>query len=242
MVATDCRDVLPAIKQPTLILQRRGDRCALVDAARYMASRISNCRYVELEGDNHLITAGDLDPILSEIEGFLAESGDEAVAAQADPQSDRVVAAVVFLEVQPPAGQSNDGAVVAETLHRAGAREVIAGEDGTFAIFAAPSRAMASAAALRARIAAAGGDLRAGVHVGECDVPTRDTRGVVCRVAAGLANRAAWGDILLTATVKDLVATPDPAVADRGTLSIPDVPGDWSVFVLRQDITPAPAL
>lgn len=237
MVATDCRDVLPAIKQPTLILQRRGDRCAFADAARYMAERISNSRYVELEGDNHLITAGDLDPILGEVEAFLAQFGDGADVETAGTKPDRVVAAVLFLELQRPPGEPNDRALVA-TLEHAGARQVISGEDGTFAIFAAPSRALASAGAIQARTAAAGCHARAGVHVGECDVPTHDTKGLVFRVAAGLANRAKFGQILLTATVKDLIATPDPAVVSHGTVSIADVPGDWIVFALGQHNTP----
>ena len=194
----DVRDVLPAIRVPTLVVHRTGDRCLKVEEGRYLASHIPGATFVELPGEDHLPFVGDQDDILRAIAQFLA-------LARTRPDSDRVLTTVLSVNA---AGQTEDLTL----LQRVFAREVsvhrgrVASIPGNrlVAMFDGPGRAVrcgrsvASALASRTSLS-----VRGGVHIGEC-APAA-TCAPVIDLSAALADAASPGDVLVSRTVVDLV-------------------------------------
>ena len=194
----DVRDVLPAIRVPTLVVHRTGDRCLKVEEGRYLASHIPGATFVELPGEDHLPFVGNQDDILGAIAQFLS-------LARTRPDSDRVLTTVLSVNATGEAGDLT-------LLQRVFAREVgvhrgrVAGVPGArlVAMFDGPGRAVrcgrsvASALSSRASLS-----VRGGVHIGEC-APAA-TCAPVIDLSAALADAAAAGDVLVSRTVVDLV-------------------------------------
>ena len=210
----DIRDVLPSIRVPTLVLHRRGDQCLKVEEGRYLASRIPGASFVELPGDDHLPFVGDQEEILGHIERFIT-------MAHVRTASERVLATVLTVIA------GADAADTAE-LSRVFVREVgwhrgrVVNGDGSrlVAIFDGPGRAVRCgrsvvAVASRARI-----QVRAGVHIGECDVSA--SGGPVVDVSAALAAHGRPGEVLVSRTVVDLVAGSGLQFSERGVLEASD--------------------
>jgi pimeloyl-ACP methyl ester carboxylesterase/DNA-binding winged helix-turn-helix (wHTH) protein len=208
----DVRDVLPSVRVPTLVLHRRGDRCLKVEEGRYLASRIPNAEFVELDGDDHLPFVGEQDEILDEVERFLARS-------RVPTLHERVLSTLLVV-------RANAGDADREHLHRVFEREVSAyrgrvaslGDPWLVASFDGPGRAVrcgwsVAAVARRSHI-----DVHAGIHVGECDLAEPD--GPLVAIAAAIADAARPSEVLVSRTVVDLVPGSGLQFADRGLMKI----------------------
>jgi pimeloyl-ACP methyl ester carboxylesterase len=248
----DARDVLPAIRVPTLILHRRGDRAIPVGASRYMAERISGAKYVELPGDDHFLFCGDADADLDEIEEFLT-------GVRRGPEPNRVLATVMFTDIVDATRKASElgdrrwrdvleahHALVREELARFRGREIDTAGDGFLAAFDGPARAVRAACAVVESVGQLGLDVRTGLHTGECEVMGTKLGGIAVHIGARIAALARGGEALVSNTVKDLVAGSGLMFEDRGLHALKGVPGEWRLFAVdrsaRQDPRPRPAV
>jgi pimeloyl-ACP methyl ester carboxylesterase len=191
----DIRPVLAAIRVPTLVIHRTGDRCLLVEEGRYLASRIPGARFVELPGDDHLPFAGDQDAVLDAIEAFLA-------GVEHPSDDSRVLATVLWAEGD---GETLAGEVTREVVKFRG-QLVRAGATSFAAVFDGPARAIRAATSLAAAASRAGRTLAIGVHTGECELSPVGAAGPAVETARELAGLAPAGEVLVSRTVTDLVA------------------------------------
>jgi pimeloyl-ACP methyl ester carboxylesterase len=236
----DVRDVLPAVRIPTLILHRTGDRNIGIQHARYMAERIPGARLVELPGDDHVPWVGDSDAILDEVEEFLT-------GVRHGPEPDRVLATLLFTDIVGATEQAAKlgdrswrdllaahNALVRRELARFRGREVDAAGDGFLATFDGPARAIGCAAAVVAAVKPLGLAVRTGVHTGECQVLGGKLSGIAVHIAARVAALAGADEVLVSSTVRDLVAGSGLRFRERGVHALRGVPGDWQLFTLER--------
>jgi len=234
----DIREVLPSIRVLTLILRRTGDLDMDVGVARYMASRIAGAKYIELPGDDHLPFVGDQEAILDEIEEFLT-------GARQHAELDRVLATVLFTDMVGSTERSAalgdkrwrdlleaHNRVMREELDRFRGREIDTAGDGFFATFDGPARAVRCACAMRNELARLGIDIRAGLHTGECELVADKVRGIAVHIGSRVASLARPGEVLVSSTVKDLVAGSGLEFEDRGVQTLRGVPGEWRLFAV----------
>jgi pimeloyl-ACP methyl ester carboxylesterase len=232
----DVRSVLPAIQVPTLVTHRRGDRVVNWRAGRDLAARIPGARYVEVPGIDHLPWAGDAEPVLGEIEEFLT-------GARSAPEPDRVLATVMFTELvggTERAAEMGDArwrehlaahrADVRRELTRFRGREVKTMGDGCLATFDGPARAIRCGQAITDAARSSGLDVRVGLHCGEVELIGDDVGGIAVHVAARVGALAGAGEVLVSSTVKDLVAGSGIRFADRGARHLKGIEDDWHLF------------
>jgi class 3 adenylate cyclase len=232
----DIRNVLPAIRVPTLIMNRSGDRSVHVDEGRWMATQIPDARFVELAGEDHLPWVGDQDSILDEAQEFL--TGDRPERAP-----DRVLATVLVTDIvgsTRQAAQLGDRAwgellerhhaIVRRELDRFRGSEVDTAGDGFLATFDGPARAVSCAGRIRDALRALGVEIRAGLHTGEIQLAGGKVHGIAVHTAARIASQAQTGEVLVSSTVKDLVSGSGIEFADRGTHALKDIPREWQLF------------
>jgi class 3 adenylate cyclase len=232
----DVRDVLPTIQAPTLVLHRRDDLDASVEEGRWIAGRIPRAKFVELSGDAHTLWAGNTDEIVDEIEEFLT-------GARRGPEPDRVLATVLFTDVVGSTEKANElgdrrwrelldrhHAIVRQQLVRYDGREVDTAGDGFLATFDGPARAIRCASAIQRAVPVIGLEVRAGVHTGECEVHGDKVAGVAVHTGARVLGHAGPGEVLVSSTVKDLVAGSGIEFDDRGTHELKGVPGEWRLY------------
>ncbi len=232
----DIRHVLPAIRVPTLLLHSVRDLTIPIGASRYMAERIPGARLVELPGEDHLPWLSDVDAILGEIEEFLT-----GMRRSAEP--DRVLATVLFTDIVGATEKAAslgdrrwrdllDGhnAVVRRELARFRGREVNTAGDGFFAAFDGPARAIRCACAVSQGMRPLGLEVRAGLHTGECEIMGDDMGGIAVHIGARIAALAGPSEVLVSSTVKDLVAGSDLNFRDRGAAPLKGVQGEWRLF------------
>jgi pimeloyl-ACP methyl ester carboxylesterase/class 3 adenylate cyclase len=232
----DVRRVLPSVRVPTLILHRVDEKVIDVEHARYLASHIPGARLIELPGVDHIFWVGDGDAILDEVELFLTGRRQAA-------EPERVLATVQFTDIV----QSTERAaalgdrkwrevlerfqsMVRETLREHRGREIDTAGDGFLAAFDGPARAIRCAAAVRERARAQGIDLRAGIHTGECEIIGDKLGGIAVHTGSRVAGKAEPGEILVSQTVKDLVAGSGLQFAERGVHALRGVPGEWRLY------------
>jgi DNA-binding SARP family transcriptional activator/pimeloyl-ACP methyl ester carboxylesterase len=206
----DVRHVLPAIRVPTLVVYRRAEY--LRAATRYMGERIPGARVTEVPGADHLPWEGDAEAVLDEIEGFLTDVETEA-------RTDRVLATVVHVRAGEP-----DRALLRGHLSRFRGRE-LGLPDALAASFDGPARAIRCARAIVDHATRAGVDAAAGLHTGECEVEEGELRGVPLELAAGIAAVARPDEVLVSSTVRDLVAGSDLQFRERGAVALPGAAG-----------------
>jgi pimeloyl-ACP methyl ester carboxylesterase len=238
--AIDKRHVLPAIRVPKLVLHPDGDRVIEVEAGRYFARTIPGAKYVELPGIDHLPWVGDPDAVLGEIEEFLT-----GIRHASEP--DRVLATVLFTDIVGSTEraaelgdrrwkdllQAYHGAVRQELVRYRG-RELDTAGDGLVAAFDGPARGVQCAGAVLDGVRRLGLEVRAGVHTGECEVIGDKLGGIAVHIGARVAATAGPGEVLVSSTVKDLVAGSGLRFADRGTHVLKGVPGDWHLFAVER--------
>jgi class 3 adenylate cyclase len=233
----DVRPVLPTIRVPTLVLHRTGDRDSRVDEGRYIADHIAGARFVELPGEDHIVSI-DPDEILDEVQEFLT-------GARPVPETERVLATVLFTDIvastERAAGLGDrrwrellerHNVVVRHELDRFRGREVDTAGDGFLATFDGPARAIRCARAIVAGMGGLGLELRAGLHTGECELMGDKVTGVAVHTGARVAALAQPGEILVSSTVKDLVAGSGLEFDDRGTHALRGIPGDWRLYAV----------
>src|ERR671934_770155 len=227
----DIREILPTIQVPTLVMHRTGDRDSKVDEGRYITERIPGARFVELSGDDHVPWI-DADQVVDEIEEF-------ATGVRPAPESDRVLATVLFtdlVESTKRAAELGDrrwrelleahNATVRSELARFRGREVDTAGDGFLATFDGPARAIRAACAIRDGVRRLGLELRAGLHTGECELADGQVRGIAVHTGARVAAEAGPGEVLVSSTVRDLVAGSGISFEERGERELKGV-GSW---------------
>jgi pimeloyl-ACP methyl ester carboxylesterase len=212
MLDVDVRPLLPAIRVPVVILHRVDELAVDVSHSRYMAEHIPHARYVELPGSDHLPWIGDTEPIVAEIQELVT-------GTRPEPEPDRVVATVMFVDA--PA-KANLAEVVGSHVAR------FRGEmlEGLGASFDGPARAIRCAEA----IVADGDRCRAGLHTGECELRDGELRGVAVDTAREILARASPGEVLVSRTVADLVAGAGIGFVDRGNHALAAVRDSWQLL------------
>jgi class 3 adenylate cyclase len=206
--------------------------------ARYMAARIPRSKLVELHGTDHLPWGDDSDAILDEIEEFLT-------GVRRSAEHDRVLATVLFTDIVGATEKAaslgdrrwgdlldNHHALVRRELARFRGREIDTAGDGFLATFDGPARAVRCACAISDSVQSLGIDVRAGLHTGECEIMGDKLGGISVHIGARVAALARPGEVLVSATVKDLVAGSALSFQDRGIQSLKGVPGDWRLFAV----------
>jgi pimeloyl-ACP methyl ester carboxylesterase len=232
----DVRTVLPAIRVPTLILHRTDDRLVGVHNSRYIAERVPRARGVELPGADHFAWIGDTDRVLAHVEAFLAEVRQGA-------ELDRRLATVLFTDIvgsTQKAAELGDRrwrelvaahhARVRAELARFRGEEIDTAGDGFFASFDGPARAIRCACAITESVRELGIDVRAGLHTGECELVDGKVGGIAVHIGARVAARAAPSEVLVSSTVKDLVAGSGIEFSDHGVAELEGIPGEWRLF------------
>jgi class 3 adenylate cyclase len=234
----DIRHVLPAISVPTLVLHRTGDHDSRVDEGRYIAGAIPDARFVELSGDAH-VPWMDADQVLDEVEEFLT-------GRRPPPDLERVLATVLFTDIVDSTRQAAElgdrrwrdlaqqhHALVRRELEHFQGREVDTAGDGFLATFDGPARAIRCACAIRDGVQGLGLTLRAGLHTGECELLGEKVAGIAVHTGARVAAKAEPGEVLVSNTVKDLVAGSGIEFEDRGFHELKGVPGEWRLYAVR---------
>lgn len=223
----DIRHVLPAIRVPTLVLHRTHDRCLKVEEGRYVAERIPGATFLELPGEDHLPFVGDQDAVLDAIGAFLNRQ-------YHDHDSDRVLATVLSARVTvAPGHAAHDEAFdahVRREIEWFRGRALQAGDAAYTAAFDGPARAIRCAASIAVSAPRFARSVRAGLHTGECDVDGAGLRGPAVELAQALGALAAPGDVLVSRTVKDLVAGSGLSFTDRGMQRLGRAEQPWRVF------------
>jgi class 3 adenylate cyclase len=235
---SDICSILPSIEIPTLVMHTTGNRMVNVLSGRYIAAQVPSARYVELDGPDHPICVGDADATLDEIEEFLTGTR-QAVDV------DRVVATVVFTDIVGSTerlvelGDSEwrklldrHDTVVRGELARFGGREIKTTGDGFMAAFDGPARATHCARSIVDALRPLGLQIRSGLHTGPCELRGEDLGGLAVHIAARVGSLAESGEVLVSATVKDLVGGSGIRFADRGEHELKGVPGTWRLFAV----------
>jgi class 3 adenylate cyclase len=236
----DVRAILPIIRVPTLILQRRGDVYRDPGHAGYLAEHIPGAKLVELSGIDHLPYLGDSDSVLDEVQEFLT-------GVRPPPEHDRVLATVVFTDIVKSTELASalgdrawkellerHRAVVRKELKRFRGREIDTAGDGFLSTFDGPARAVKCAQAIVHAVRAIGLEVRAGVHTGEVVLIGEGVAGTALHIGARVAAMAAPNQVLVSSTVRDLVAGSGIEFDDHGEHALKGVPGRWRVFVARE--------
>ncbi len=240
----DVRDVVPSVRVPTLIVHRVDDPICHIENARFLAGNIPDARYVELPGDLHIPWAGSGgDRILEEIREFLT-------GVREAPEPDRVLTTVLFTDIvgsTERATQLGDRrwrelldahhAAVRRQLERFRGHEIDIAGDGFLASFDGPARAIRCARAAIGAVGELGLDIRAGVHTGECEVAGDKLAGIAVHIGARVAGQAEPGEVLVSSTVRDLVAGSGLEFADRGPVALKGVPGEWRLYRVTDGAT-----
>jgi class 3 adenylate cyclase len=232
----DIREVLPAIRVPTLILHCVGDRCLDIGGARYMAERIPQAKLIELPGADHVPWFTHADAVVGEVEEHLT-------GVRHSPEPDRVLATVLFTDI---VDSTNRAAQMGDQLwgqlldeHDRAARRTVEEYrgnlvrtmgDGILATFDGPGRAIRCALDFEAAAMQIGLRLRAGLHTGEVEVRDRNIGGIAVHAAARVMALCSPGEVLVSRVVTDLVAGAGLKFSNRGSHELKGFPGRWDLF------------
>ena len=237
----DISGIVSTIRVPTLVIHRIEDVTINVEGGRYLAEHIPGARYIELPGKDHIPFVGDnAFEIVDAIEEFLT-------GARAPVPVDRVLATVLFTDIVGSTEKAaalgdhrwrdlldNHHATIRSNLARFRGHEVKTTGDGILATFDGPARGVRCACAIAGEIRRLGIEVRAGLHTGECEMFDDDVGGIAVHIGARVAALAGAGEVLVSSTVKDLVAGSGLRFGDRGSQSLKGVPGEWHIFAVEQ--------
>ncbi len=235
----DVRPVLPAIRVPTLVMHSAGDRAVKIGGSRYIAGAIPDAKFVELPGDDHVFFGADAEALLAEIEEFVT-------GVRPVPERDRVLATVLFTdlagstELLARIGDARWRALLAEhhrlvraEFTRFGGREIDNAGDGFLASCDGPARAVRCALAIRGTLRSIELSVRQGLHTGEVEVVGAKLEGLAVHLGARVAGLASGGEILVSSTVRDLVAGSGLRFADRGVHELKGLPDAWHLYAVE---------
>jgi pimeloyl-ACP methyl ester carboxylesterase len=234
----DVRHVLPAISVPTLIIHRTEDRICDVHNARYMAEHIAGARYLELSGVDHVPWV-DGDDIMAEIQEFVT-------GVREAPEPERALATILFTDIVGSTQLAHDlgdrrwrdlleahHEIVRRELRRFRGQELDTAGDGFFAAFDGPARGIRCARSIVQILSQELGiEIRAGLHTGECERIGGKLGGIAVHIGARVAAFAGPMEVLVSGTVKDLVAGSGIGFVDRGTQVLKGIPGEWGLFAV----------
>jgi len=240
----DIRDVLPTVRVPTLVLHGSEDQVVPVEVGRYTAQRLPTARLVELPGVGHLALGGPArDRIQVEINRFLTEVWQTGGWEETEPE--RMLATVLFTDIVDATVTATElgdrrwrellerhNALVRRELLRFRGREVDSAGDGFFATFDGPARAIRCASSIVEGVHEFGLTVRAGLHAGECEIADGKVAGIAVHTGARVAAHANAGEVLVSSTVKDLVAGSGIGFIERGAFELKGIPGEWRLFAL----------
>jgi len=242
-MSIDVRHVLPSVRVPTLVVNRADDSIAAASA--YVAEQIPGARHLELPGLDHAEFVGDCKPFLRELEHFLAEAWEARAAESGEP--DRVLATVLFTDIVDSTAKAVElgdagwrelvqahHRLVRRQLARHRGTEIDTAGDGFFASFDGPARAIRCACAISEGVRELGIEIRAGLHTGECERIDAKVGGIAVNIGARVASNAQAGEVLVSSTVKDLVAGSGIQFAERGVAELKGVPGEWRLFAVER--------
>jgi class 3 adenylate cyclase len=231
----DVRAILGSVRVPALVLHRRHERIP-VEYARYLVDQIPAAQLVELDGQDHFPTVGDIDSLVGEVEQFLT-------GVRHEPEPDRVLSTVLFTDIVDStrlATELGDRAwrgvlerhdeTIRSEIARFRGREIKQTGDGFLATFDGPARAVRCALVLVERVREHGIEIRCGVHTGECERRGTDVAGIAVHIGARIGATARPGEVLVSSTVKELVAGSGIAFEDRGTHSLKGIADSWKLY------------
>jgi class 3 adenylate cyclase len=235
----DVRPILPSIRVPTLIIHREGDVRVNVEAGRFMARQIPNAKYVEVPGSDHLLWTCDTERVLDEVEEFLTGS-------RSAVESDRVLATVLFTDIVNSTKRAETigdrawhdvldrhNAIVRREILRHRGHEVRTMGDGFLATFDGPARSIRCALAINEGIEALGLQVRAGLHTGEVEIADDDLSGIAVHIASRVATMAQPGQVLVSNTVRDLVAGSNIRFRDEGCHALKGLKDSVRLFAVE---------
>jgi class 3 adenylate cyclase len=238
----DISDVLPLIRVPTLVMQRKDMAVLDMRNAHYLAEHIPGARLVELPGRDFAPQLGDTNRLLAELERFLK---DVLEGGQWEAEPDRILATVLFTDIVDStarAAELGDRAwrellqehheAVRSQLGRFRGKEMDTAGDGFFATFDGPARAIHGAVAIREGVRDLDLQVRAGLHTGECELVDGKAGGIAVHIGARIASLAQPGEVLVSSTVKDLVAGSGIAFEDRGEHQLKGISEAWRLFTV----------
>jgi pimeloyl-ACP methyl ester carboxylesterase len=241
----DVRHVLPAVRVPTLILHGSEDTVVPLEVAQYVAAEIPTAQLIEIQGAGHLAFGAPALTAVAETERFLNEAYE--AGAWEEAEADRVLATVLFTDIvgsTAKAAEVGDRAwrELLEQHHRMIRRELVrhrgseldVAGDGFFARFDGPARAIRCACAITEVVRELGIELRAGLHTGECELMDGKVGGIAVHIGARVAKEAQPGEVLVSSTVKDLVAGSGLRFRERGTATLKGVPEEWRLYAVER--------
>jgi pimeloyl-ACP methyl ester carboxylesterase len=234
----DIRNILPAIRVPALIMHSVNDHALPIEGSCYLAEHIPGARLVELTGD-HVPWLADAEVVVDEVEEFLT-------GVRHGPEPDRVLATVLFTDIVGSSEKAvslgdrawrdlleNHHALIRRELDRFRGREIDTAGDGFLASFDGPARAIRCARAISEEVRSLGIEVRAGLHTGECEKMGDKLGGIAVHTGARVAALAKAGEVLVSSTVKDLVAGSGLSFQERGAHSLKGIPGEWNLFTVE---------
>ena len=235
----DTRPILPSIQAPTLVMNRTGDPCARIEAARDMARRIPGAKFKEYPGNSHSMMLDDMETILSDIQEFI--TGERPIDSY-----NRILATVLFIDIASSTERAatlgdtrwrnvlnSYYAIVRKEFSRFRGKERNTTGDGFLATFDGPARAIRCALAIAQTVKQLRIDVRASVHTGECELMGDNVGGIAVHIGARIMAQAEPGNVLVSGTVKDLVSGSGIHFEDRGLYQLKGVPGEWRLFAAR---------
>ena len=240
----DIRQVLPAVGVPTLVLHGSEDQIVPVEAGAYTAQCIRSARFIEIPGVGHLaLGASGAARIEHEIERFLTDVWQ--TGGWEDAEQDRMLATVLFTDIVESTAKAVElgdrhwrellerhHMLVRRELLRFRGREVDTAGDGFLATFDGPARAIRCARAIADGMRELGLPIRAGLHTGECEMADGKVAGIAVHTGARVAAQAGADEVLVSNTVKDLVAGSGIEFMDRGAHELKGIPGEWRLFAV----------
>lgn len=241
----DVRDVLPTVRVPTLVMHGTNDEVVPVEVAAFTAQRLRSARLVELPGVGHLALRAGGTRVQAELEAFLTDVWETGGWDQSEP--DRMLATVLFTDIVDSTAKAIElgdrrwrellerhNALVRRELLRFRGREIDTTGDGFLATFDGPARAIRCACAIVDGVHELGLSIRAGLHTGECELADGKVAGIAVHTGARVSAQAAADEVLVSSTVKDLVAGSGIKFDERGQHELKGIPGEWQLFAVQR--------